>query len=190
MWWGIKLLITYNLEMDFSYRYIPGFHISIHLCIFMEGLDRKDNLYAYVLSLMHGFTINQRRFCWIQIQGDLYLVPLTIGGHKFALGHEAIELLCRPLRPRGRELPHLRRKVHGILQLQHWAPTAAELPHYQKSPPRFYHVCQVCFTQLENLNQHAALHSCSPAAASVPCDLCQATFSRPHLRHRHIRRNT
>ncbi|KAF4338391.1 Blue (type 1) copper domain protein [Fusarium beomiforme] len=51
--------------------------------------------------------------------------------------------------------------------------------------------CQVCssrFTRHENLKRHAALHSRSSGNASIPCHLCPATFSRPDLRHRHMKR--
>ncbi|OJJ67296.1 hypothetical protein ASPBRDRAFT_47828 [Aspergillus brasiliensis CBS 101740] len=51
--------------------------------------------------------------------------------------------------------------------------------------------CLIClrrFTRHENLKRHAALHSRSRKEVSLPCDLCQATFSRPDLRHRHMKR--
>ena len=48
--------------------------------------------------------------------------------------------------------------------------------------------CPVRFTRQENLKRHAALHSRSPEVASLLCDFCQATFSRPDLRYRHIKR--
>ncbi|OOF92515.1 hypothetical protein ASPCADRAFT_399352 [Aspergillus carbonarius ITEM 5010] len=51
--------------------------------------------------------------------------------------------------------------------------------------------CLVClrrFTRHENLKRHSALHSRSRNDGSLPCDLCQATFSRPDLRHRHMKR--
>ncbi|KAI2947297.1 transcriptional regulator family: Fungal Specific TF [Aspergillus niger] len=51
--------------------------------------------------------------------------------------------------------------------------------------------CMVClrrFTRHENLKRHAALHSRSRKEITLPCDLCQATFSRPDLRHRHMKR--
>ncbi|PWY93152.1 hypothetical protein BO94DRAFT_583392 [Aspergillus sclerotioniger CBS 115572] len=51
--------------------------------------------------------------------------------------------------------------------------------------------CLVClrrFTRHENLKRHSALHSRSRNDVSLPCDLCQATFSRPDLRHRHMKR--
>jgi hypothetical protein len=72
----------------------------------VQCLDRKDNLYAHVLSLMHDLTINKHlisadsvalRICRIRSRGDLYLAPLTIGRHQFALGREAIELLVDAL---------------------------------------------------------------------------------------------
>ncbi|KAH8587661.1 fungal-specific transcription factor domain-containing protein [Bisporella sp. PMI_857] len=49
-------------------------------------------------------------------------------------------------------------------------------------------ICQTRFTRHENLKRHAALHSRSQDAAALPCDFCQATFSRPDLRHRHMKR--
>ncbi|PYH71218.1 uncharacterized protein BO88DRAFT_442536 [Aspergillus vadensis CBS 113365] len=49
-------------------------------------------------------------------------------------------------------------------------------------------VCMRRFTRHENLKRHAALHSRSRKEVSLPCDLCQATFSRPDLRHRHMKR--
>ncbi|OIW25769.1 hypothetical protein CONLIGDRAFT_582201 [Coniochaeta ligniaria NRRL 30616] len=51
--------------------------------------------------------------------------------------------------------------------------------------------CMVCFsrfTRHENLKRHAALHSRSQEDSSLLCELCSATFSRPDLRHRHMRR--
>ncbi|POR31070.1 Uncharacterized protein TPAR_08685 [Tolypocladium paradoxum] len=51
--------------------------------------------------------------------------------------------------------------------------------------------CLVCgsrFTRHENLKRHAALHSRSRDETSLPCDFCQATFSRRDLRHRHMKR--
>ncbi|PYI05098.1 hypothetical protein BO78DRAFT_318856 [Aspergillus sclerotiicarbonarius CBS 121057] len=51
--------------------------------------------------------------------------------------------------------------------------------------------CGVClrrFTRHENLKRHSALHSRSRNDVSLQCDLCQATFSRPDLRHRHMKR--
>ncbi|KIM94631.1 hypothetical protein OIDMADRAFT_207300 [Oidiodendron maius Zn] len=49
-------------------------------------------------------------------------------------------------------------------------------------------VCQGRFTRHENLKRHAALHSRSQDQASLPCEFCHATFSRPDLRRRHIKR--
>ncbi|KAH7363165.1 hypothetical protein B0T11DRAFT_91857 [Plectosphaerella cucumerina] len=49
-------------------------------------------------------------------------------------------------------------------------------------------VCQSRFTRHENLKRHAALHTRSQDDAALPCDFCQATFSRPDLRHRHMKR--
>ncbi|CAG8113929.1 unnamed protein product [Penicillium olsonii] len=49
-------------------------------------------------------------------------------------------------------------------------------------------VCQSRFTRHENLKRHSALHSRSQAEASLPCDFCHATFSRPDLRNRHMKR--
>ncbi|KAB8073500.1 fungal-specific transcription factor domain-containing protein [Aspergillus leporis] len=49
-------------------------------------------------------------------------------------------------------------------------------------------VCQSRFTRHENLKRHAMLHSRSQEEASLPCGFCQATFSRPDLRHRHMKR--
>ncbi|RAK96303.1 uncharacterized protein BO80DRAFT_366681 [Aspergillus ibericus CBS 121593] len=51
--------------------------------------------------------------------------------------------------------------------------------------------CGIClrrFTRHENLKRHSALHSRSRNDVSLPCELCQATFSRPDLRHRHMKR--
>lgn len=51
--------------------------------------------------------------------------------------------------------------------------------------------CMVCFsrfTRHENLKRHAALHSRSQEDSSLLCELCSATFSRPDLRHRHMKR--
>lgn len=49
-------------------------------------------------------------------------------------------------------------------------------------------VCQKRFTRHENLKRHSALHSRSQAEASLPCDSCQVTFSRPDLYNRHMKR--
>ncbi|CAG8900039.1 unnamed protein product [Penicillium egyptiacum] len=49
-------------------------------------------------------------------------------------------------------------------------------------------VCQSRFTRHENLKRHSTLHSRSQAEASLPCNFCHATFSRPGLRNRHMKR--
>lgn len=49
-------------------------------------------------------------------------------------------------------------------------------------------ICQVRFTRHENLKRHAALHSRSKEEASLPCEFCQVTFSRPDLRQRHMKK--
>ncbi|KAJ5082141.1 hypothetical protein N7532_011184 [Penicillium argentinense] len=49
-------------------------------------------------------------------------------------------------------------------------------------------VCQSRFTRHENLKRHFALHNRSQNEASLPCDFCHATFSRPDLRNRHMKR--
>jgi hypothetical protein len=49
-------------------------------------------------------------------------------------------------------------------------------------------ICLVRFTRHENLKRHAALHSRSQGEASLPCEFCQASFSRPDLRYRHMKR--
>lgn len=49
-------------------------------------------------------------------------------------------------------------------------------------------ICQSRFTRHENLKRHALLHSRSEDEALLPCELCQATFSRPDLRNRHMKR--
>lgn len=48
-------------------------------------------------------------------------------------------------------------------------------------------VCQSRFTRHENLKRHAALHARSPDS-SLSCHLCNATFSRPDLRVRHMKK--
>ena len=48
-------------------------------------------------------------------------------------------------------------------------------------------ICQSRFTRHENLKRHAALHARSPDS-SLSCDLCGASFSRPDLRVRHMKR--
>ncbi|KAM5341945.1 hypothetical protein ACJ41O_014976 [Fusarium nematophilum] len=67
------------------------------------------------------------------------------------------------------------------------AATAVETPRTTYQPFQCL-VCQSRFTRHENLKRHAALHSKSPNATSLPCDLCPATFSRADLRHRHMKR--
>jgi hypothetical protein len=62
---------------------------------------------------------------------------------------------------------------------------ARAMPSYQ---PFQCHVCQSRFTRHENLKRHSALHSRSQAEASLPCAFCHATFSRPDLRSRHMKR--
>ncbi|KAF7585334.1 hypothetical protein BBP40_011224, partial [Aspergillus hancockii] len=59
------------------------------------------------------------------------------------------------------------------------------IPSYQ---PYQCLVCQSRFTRHENLKRHAMLHSRSQDEASLPCGFCPATFSRPDLRHRHVKR--
>lgn len=49
-------------------------------------------------------------------------------------------------------------------------------------------VCQSRFTRHENLKRHAALHSRSHKEASLSCDICDVTFSRSDLRHRHMKK--
>ncbi|PYI35775.1 hypothetical protein BP00DRAFT_412028 [Aspergillus indologenus CBS 114.80] len=49
-------------------------------------------------------------------------------------------------------------------------------------------ICQSRFTRHENLKRHAALHSRSPGEVSLACGHCSATFSRPDLRNRHMKR--
>lgn len=51
--------------------------------------------------------------------------------------------------------------------------------------------CPIClsrFTRHENLKRHAALHSRPQGEAPLSCIFCHATFSRPDLRHRHMKR--
>ncbi|KAF9740931.1 hypothetical protein PMIN06_005930 [Paraphaeosphaeria minitans] len=62
--------------------------------------------------------------------------------------------------------------------------TASEPPTFQ---PFQCPVCQSRFTRHENLKRHATLHARSPNS-SLSCDLCNATFSRPDLRVRHMKR--
>ncbi|RJE20496.1 hypothetical protein PHISCL_07166 [Aspergillus sclerotialis] len=66
------------------------------------------------------------------------------------------------------------------------------IPHSSKREPAYQPfqclICQSRFTRHENLKRHAALHSRSQEEASLPCDFCQASFSRPDLRHRHMKR--
>ncbi|KAL4981493.1 fungal-specific transcription factor domain-containing protein [Aspergillus falconensis] len=49
-------------------------------------------------------------------------------------------------------------------------------------------VCQSRFTRHENLKRHALLHTRSHDEPQLPCDFCAATFSRPDLRKRHMKR--
>lgn len=49
-------------------------------------------------------------------------------------------------------------------------------------------VCQSRFTRSENLKRHSVLHTRTSDDASLPCDICNATFSRPDLRNRHMKR--
>ncbi|KAF2014507.1 hypothetical protein BU24DRAFT_433836 [Aaosphaeria arxii CBS 175.79] len=49
-------------------------------------------------------------------------------------------------------------------------------------------ICQSRFTRHENLKRHAAVHSSSQDDASLSCHICNATFSRPDLRLRHLKR--
>ncbi|KAJ5262957.1 hypothetical protein N7524_008262 [Penicillium chrysogenum] len=64
-------------------------------------------------------------------------------------------------------------------------PQARAMPSYQ---PFQCLVCQSRFTRHENLKRHSTLHSRSQDEASLPCDFCHATFSRPDLRNRHMKR--
>lgn len=61
----------------------------------------------------------------------------------------------------------------------------------QSAPPHQPFQCHICrgrFTRHENLKRHAALHSRAENEASLPCPICQTTFSRPDLRSRHMKR--
>lgn len=61
----------------------------------------------------------------------------------------------------------------------------------QSAPPFQPFQCHICrgrFTRHENLKRHAALHTRSENEASLPCPICQTTFSRPDLRSRHMKR--
>ncbi|KAL2826939.1 fungal-specific transcription factor domain-containing protein [Aspergillus pseudoustus] len=49
-------------------------------------------------------------------------------------------------------------------------------------------ICQSRFTRHENLKRHALLHTRSQGEGALPCDYCEATFSRPDLRNRHMKR--
>ncbi|KAL6230640.1 hypothetical protein BDW75DRAFT_234244 [Aspergillus navahoensis] len=49
-------------------------------------------------------------------------------------------------------------------------------------------ICQSRFTRHENLKRHALLHTRSRDEPQLPCDFCAATFSRPDLRKRHMKR--
>ncbi|KAF2123073.1 fungal-specific transcription factor domain-containing protein [Lophiotrema nucula] len=60
-----------------------------------------------------------------------------------------------------------------------------------EGPPIQPYQCTVChsrFTRHENLKRHAALHTREPGGAALICDFCNATFSRPDLRLRHVKR--
>ena len=56
------------------------------------------------------------------------------------------------------------------------------------SQPFQCHICRGRFTRHENLKRHAALHSRSENQSSLPCTICETTFSRPDLRSRHMKR--
>ncbi|RDW65900.1 uncharacterized protein DSM5745_09639 [Aspergillus mulundensis] len=49
-------------------------------------------------------------------------------------------------------------------------------------------ICQSRFTRHENLKRHALLHTRSHDEPQLPCSFCSATFSRPDLRNRHMKR--
>ncbi|KAL4908307.1 hypothetical protein BDW74DRAFT_188421 [Aspergillus multicolor] len=49
-------------------------------------------------------------------------------------------------------------------------------------------ICQSRFTRHENLKRHTLLHSRSHDEPQLPCNFCSATFSRPDLRNRHMKR--
>ncbi|KAK5045431.1 hypothetical protein LTR84_009295 [Exophiala bonariae] len=49
-------------------------------------------------------------------------------------------------------------------------------------------VCNSRFTRSENLKRHSRLHTRSSNDDSLPCNICHATFSRPDLRSRHMKR--
>ncbi|OAA64574.1 Transcription factor [Niveomyces insectorum RCEF 264] len=58
-------------------------------------------------------------------------------------------------------------------------------------PPYQPYQCSVCgsrFTRHENLKRHAALHARPGKEGALLCTLCSATFARPDLRSRHMRR--
>lgn len=65
------------------------------------------------------------------------------------------------------------------------SPVITRKPSYQ---PFQCLICQSRFTRHENLKRHSALHNRSQNDASLPCDFCHATFSRPDLRNRHMKR--
>lgn len=49
-------------------------------------------------------------------------------------------------------------------------------------------ICSTRFTRHENLKRHSTLHSRSNSQVAIQCEYCQATFSRPDLRNRHMKR--
>ncbi|KAJ4301347.1 hypothetical protein N0V90_003439 [Kalmusia sp. IMI 367209] len=64
---------------------------------------------------------------------------------------------------------------------------ASAVPEPRSFQPFQCSICQSRFTRHENLKRHTALHTRSPDT-SLSCDLCNATFSRPDLRVRHMKR--
>lgn len=68
--------------------------------------DRQYNLDAHVLSFVHEFTINDLLvganavatcICRIRGRGNLDFAPLTIAGHKLAVGGKFLETLVDAL---------------------------------------------------------------------------------------------
>lgn len=49
-------------------------------------------------------------------------------------------------------------------------------------------ICQRRFTRNENLKRHAALHTRLHGVSDLSCDICNVTFSRRDLHHRHMKR--
>ncbi|KAF3397293.1 hypothetical protein DPV78_007835 [Talaromyces pinophilus] len=49
-------------------------------------------------------------------------------------------------------------------------------------------ICQRRFTRNENLKRHAALHTRLHGTSDLACDICNVTFSRRDLHHRHMKR--